>query len=43
MLEAVLKPPYGLNLRVGPKDLILEILNICLWLNLSTRLDLKPE
>ncbi len=49
-LETGSKPPNGLNLRVGPKVLILEILNIFLWLNLSPRLfiprlsagDLKP-
>ncbi len=42
-LEAIPKPPYGLNLCVGRKNLILEILSIFLWLNFPTRLDLKPE
>jgi hypothetical protein len=39
----VSKPPLGLNLCVGPRRSILEILHIYLRLNASARLDLKPD
>jgi hypothetical protein len=42
-LEVVLKPLLRPNFCVGPRDSILEILNIFLWLNPSPRLDVEPE
>jgi hypothetical protein len=39
----VLKPPLRPNFCVGPRDPILEILNIFLRFNPSSRLDLEPE
>jgi hypothetical protein len=38
LLEAISKRPLELNIRVGPKRPILEILNVCLRLAVSTRL-----
>ena len=43
VLEVVSDPPLGLNLFVGTKRSILEILHIFLWLNASLRLDLEPD
>jgi hypothetical protein len=42
-LEVVLKPPLRPNSCVGPRDSILEILNIFLHLNPSVRLDFEPD
>jgi hypothetical protein len=43
LLEMVSKPPLRPNFCVGPRDSILEILNIFLRLNPSPRLDLEPD
>ena len=43
LLEVVSKPPLRPNLCVGPRDSILEILNIFLRLNPSLRLDFEPD
>jgi hypothetical protein len=42
-IEAISKRPLELNIRVGPKRPILEILNVCLRLAVSTRLDLESD
>jgi hypothetical protein len=42
-LEVVSKPPLKPNFCVGPRDSILEILNIFLRLNPSPRLDFEPD
>jgi len=42
-LEAVSKSPLRPNSCVGPRDSILEILNIFLRLNPSVRLDFEPD
>jgi hypothetical protein len=43
MYEPISKRPLELNIRVGPKRPILEILNVCLRLAVSTRLDLESD
>jgi hypothetical protein len=43
LLEVVSKPPFRPNFCVGPRDSILEILNIFLRLNPSLRLDFEPD
>jgi hypothetical protein len=43
ILEVVSKPPLRPNSCVGPRDSILEILNIFLRLNPSVRLDFEPD
>jgi hypothetical protein len=42
-LEVVSKPPLRPNFCVGPRDSILEKLNIFLRLNPSPRLDFEPD
>jgi len=43
IIEVVSKPLFRPNSFVGPKDLILDILDIFLCLNFSVRLDFEPD